>query len=359
MKHKFTFVFHGLNIHQHIIAGIQEQLYLNDYLVLPNFGGFVLKTQRATFGGGGLSLMPPRKTLGFNVQLKQNDGILSHWLQKQLGCSVAEATKHLEDFSVFCNSILQSKRRLSLDGIGFFYLDFENNICFEPATDKNFLTDSFGLAAITLQAIPEQKMEVKVQEKLNRFATKNVSTQSPANQRKFPAKQAAYVLLVVLLAGTLFTLVLSQATHKGIWQAAVFNNTGKGIYVPVSYSDLNIQRADAPSTDLVADNNGIAELNLGNGKNIAVNVLPAQAKQHTNSPAFGKYEIIFGCFKKLKNAKRLVAKLQNENVDAGIKTETYKGMHVVALSGINDKLQALDALEAIQNAYPKAWLKVN
>src|SRR5688572_27641542 len=131
-----------MNVQQTIISGIREQLFFHEYLVLPGFGGFVLQSAPSHFSPSGSLLIPPSKTLSFNSQLKQNDGILARWLEKKLGCSMIEATAHLKDFTEFCSGILSVKRRLNLEGIGFFYLDFENNICFEPKQDSNFLTAS-------------------------------------------------------------------------------------------------------------------------------------------------------------------------------------------------------------------------
>src|SRR5437868_7519242 len=140
-----------MNVQQTIIKGIKEQLFRNDYLVLPNFGGFVLKSSPSRFSASGGLLIPPTKTVTFNVQLKQNDGILAIWLQNTLGCTSNEALAHLKDFSEFCSGILNAKRRLTLEGIGFFYLDFENNVCFEPQQDSNFLTRSFGLTPVSIR----------------------------------------------------------------------------------------------------------------------------------------------------------------------------------------------------------------
>ena len=57
-------------------------------------------------------------------------------------------------FSDYFTSVLSARRRLSIDNIGFFYLDFENNILFEPQPDTNFLTNSFGLSSISLIPLP-------------------------------------------------------------------------------------------------------------------------------------------------------------------------------------------------------------
>src|SRR4051812_36740741 len=113
-----------MNVQQTIIKGIQEQLFYNDYLVLPDFGGFVLKKKASHYSPTGGSIIPPSKTVSFNVQLKQNDGILVLWLQNKLACTSSEALSHLVEFSHYCSGILNTKRRLTLDGIGFFYLDF-------------------------------------------------------------------------------------------------------------------------------------------------------------------------------------------------------------------------------------------
>ncbi len=349
-----------MNIHQHIIAGIKEQLFLNDYLVLPNFGGFVLKTQRASYTAGGFSLLPPSKTVGFNVQLKQNDGILTHWLQDQLKCSKSEATQHLLDFSNFCSGVLQSKRRLSLAGIGFFYLDFENNICFEPANDNNFNTDSFGLSAVQLNPISEETKIDKAIERTPKFEDRPATTATEAVvKRKINYRKTAYLTLFLVTLSSVLILLVTSLNVKGVMQSSLFLNKGKSLYTPIEYKDLELKQNKSQSANLVADNNGIAVFEINAQKNISVNVFDAQQKNAVSGNIVSKYEIILGCFKKMKNAKRLVEQLKKNNIDAKIKENNYKGMHVVAVLGINDKVDAIDALEVIQGNYPKAWLKVN
>src|SRR6478609_428978 len=147
---------------------MKEQLFSNNYLVLPGFGGFVLKSRASHFSASGGSLLPPSKTVSFNSQLKQNDGIMALWLQNKLNCTAKEALAHLAEFAEFCTGVLSAKRRLTLEGLGFFFIDFENNICFEPQQDANFLGESFGLAPISLKPLiaeaPEKFKESSIKE---------------------------------------------------------------------------------------------------------------------------------------------------------------------------------------------------
>jgi len=354
-----------LNIHQHIIEGIKEQLFLNDYLVLPNFGGFVLKSKSSSFGISSQILMPPSKTVGFNIQLKQNDGILNNWLQKKLNCSKQDSTQHLSDFANFCNGVLQSKRRLSLTGIGFFYLDFENNICFEPAHDVNFNTESFGLSALQIKPIEEEIQNEKITERpiqtRDRILTEEAIVAAKPKS-KFNYKRTVYLSVFVLTLSTFLIFLVNNLNVKGVLTAALYNQSSQGTYVVIPYPEFKLETPEQQSASFVADNNGIALFNLNKNKSIAVNVFEnttVNTSDNHSSINQSKYEIILGCFKKIKNAKRLVAQLKKKNIKAVIKEKSYKGMHVVSVLGINDKIEAINQLENIQANYPKAWLKVN
>ncbi|MBK7666303.1 MAG: hypothetical protein IPJ32_02560 [Sphingobacteriaceae bacterium] len=67
-----------------IINGISELLYNHDYVVVPGFGGFVSRNQLSHYSVNKEVLNPPSKKILFNVQLKQNDGILASWLKEKL-----------------------------------------------------------------------------------------------------------------------------------------------------------------------------------------------------------------------------------------------------------------------------------
>ncbi len=357
-----------MNVQQLIIKGLKEQLFFTNYLVLPNFGGFVLRSNPTHFSGGGAILMPPSKTLSFNAQLKQNDGILATWLQNQLKCTSSEALSHLNEFAEYCKSILNTRKRLSIEGVGFFYLDFENNTCFEPQLDTNFLADSFGLKPISLieisETITEVKKEIVVEDRIGNEAINTISTEikKQRNYRRVIAPLALVVAVFSLLA-----LLVSNTKINGTLKSVVFGSNESGTYTPLAYPELTLTETKKASTEYVADANGIATVEVDNNL-IAVKVIEnttAADVKHVSHPTSDKFykhnknnfEVVLGCFSVLDNAKRMIKKLKRQNVNAVISEQNAKGMYVVSNGDFTNKEDAMARLEKIDSLCPNAWVK--
>lgn len=360
-----------MSVQQTIIKGIKEQLFFNNYLVLPNFGGFVLKSNPSHFSASGGLLVPPSKTVSFNAQLKQNDGILAIWLQKALKCHASEALNHLTDFSEFCTGILNAKRRLALEGIGFFYLDFENNICFEPQQDSNFLTKSFGLGSVSIKelenpVVTEAKKEtVFVDRTVHALDPISEPSIAPVKRRRNYSKIAIPVSLVAVLIA-LLGLLVNNTQFKGDLRASLYGETTKGIYSPLNYTELPILNTTVKQPAYVADANGIATLELNAVKNVAVkaldnklntSVLKYSGSRHNSNSGSGNFEIVLGCFTVLENAERMVTKLSSKNIRAGVSGKNIKGMYVVSNGKYATKEEAITKLIEVKDFFPHAWIK--
>ncbi len=348
-----------MNIQQHIISGIREQLYFNNFLVLPGFGGFVLRSYPAHFSASGGQLVPPSKTVSFNVQLKQNDGIMVQWLQKQLNCDSAQALGYLKDFSDYCTSLLQAKRRLTLQDIGFFYLDFENNICFEPQGDTNFLTESFGLSAVSLNEIPSPVQEIRrTQGFEDRVADTPVQPEIK-NRRKNYSKPLAFLGLGMLLF-TALLFVVSNTHLGGQLQSSLSGGGTSNEYTFLAYSPLNLKDADLNDHTYVADANGIASYEVREGVHIAVKVLntpgatPLPASNNLKKE--NRFEVVVGCFTVLENANKMVKKLRGKTAGVAVTGKNAKGMFVVGKL-FNTREEALKNLETVKTVVPSAWIK--
>lgn len=73
-----------MNVHAQIVEGIKTLLHQQEYVVIPNFGGFVTQVHFSKYLVEKNILTPPGKVISFNKQLRQNDGVLAFWLQKEL-----------------------------------------------------------------------------------------------------------------------------------------------------------------------------------------------------------------------------------------------------------------------------------
>jgi len=359
-----------MNVQQTIIKGVKELLFFHNYLVLPNFGGFVLKSSPSHFSSTGAVLAPPSKTLSFNSQLKQNDGVLAIWLQNKLKCTSSEALSNLNEFADYCTTILSTRRRLSIEGIGFFYLDFENNTCFEPQLETNFLVDSFGLKPISLIELTEPVIEVKkeivFEDRIGNAAI-NISPVTPITKKQRSYRRVIAPLALLVAIFSLLALIVTNTKISGKLKAAISGTNENGVYTPLNYSTLTLIDSQKENTGYVADANGVATIEIEENKTIAVKAIEtfensvAVKDSHTARKVFthnaSNFEVVLGCFSVLDNAERMLEKLKRKNINATISEQNAKGMYVVSNGDFSNKEQAIAKLEEIKDACPNAWVK--
>jgi hypothetical protein len=359
-----------MNVHQIIIQGIKEQLFFNNFLVLPDFGGFILKKLPAHFSASGGMIFPPSKNIGFNAQLKQNDGILAHWLMSKLRCDQQQALAHLRDFSEYCFAVLNNKGRLNIEGLGFFYTDLENNLCFEPAQQTNFLASSFGLGPVIAKEIEQEPEKKEEPAFVDRVITRTeiVEEEKEQSQEKYGRKLRRYRRVAVaavsgllLISSVLF--VVSNSKISGMIKSSLLSKENTASYSAINYSDLNIKTRAGSKSDYVADANGIASIELDN-KSIAVKAVETENKTEKKNPTHktqystGNFEVVLGCFSIQNNANRMIKKMQNEHhVHAFLSQKKHKGMFVVNAGGFDNKEAAINKLSEVKSAVPNAWIK--
>jgi len=157
---------------------IGNLLLRHNCVIVPSFGGFVAKQVSAKIDFNAGKMSPPRKSLLFNKQLINNDGLLINEFAHSNGLSFETASKEVHEKVAIWNSILKSGNRIELDRVGFLFLDEEKNLCFEQDRFFNLLLQSFGLGQVHFLSeqdinIVERKINVSepaVDEKVIEFA---------------------------------------------------------------------------------------------------------------------------------------------------------------------------------------------
>jgi hypothetical protein len=340
----------AMNTQQTIIKGIRELLYLHQYVVLPGFGGFVLRNLPARYNATATALSPPSKLLGFNSRLKQSDGTLELWLQQQSHLDGQNAAVQIRDFAEYCSSVLEARRRLSLGEIGFFYLDFENNICFEPGQGLNFAADSFGLSEVVatpLAAPAAEKKDITLTEDRKLSGTITIKAPEHKKRRRVPALS---LFLGGLLLITLGYIVLMENPTGGTWRASIFGTHESPAYKPIEYGALNLGTFSS-AADAVKEPAPASE--------IAVEKTPApdEAKPSSALANGQNYKIVLGCFSVHENAVRLVDRLSAKGLQVAISGKNSRGMYVVSHGAYSSKQDAKSHLEEMQVIAPGAWIK--
>ncbi len=147
---------------------ISELLLRHNCVVIPTFGGFVAGQVPANFDTDRGVILPPRKSLLFNKQLISNDGLLiaSYAKHNHLNYDVAEF--FLKEIVQKWQEKLAKGERVTIENVGFLYLDAEKNIGFEQDRYSNLLLASYGLSNVHF--IPETDIQFIVNEKTGRVS---------------------------------------------------------------------------------------------------------------------------------------------------------------------------------------------
>lgn len=129
----------------HFEEAIVDLLLRHNCVIVPTFGGFVAQSTNAVVDMRNGVMLPPSKSVLFNRQLLNNDGLLIQYLAEKHGESFDEASLRLKEKVKDWNTTLKEGKRVTIDRIGYLYLDAERNISFEQDRFINLLLQSYGL----------------------------------------------------------------------------------------------------------------------------------------------------------------------------------------------------------------------
>ncbi len=124
---------------------IVHLLLRHNCVVVPAFGGFVAKSSGAIIDMNTGVISPPRKSILFNRQLVNNDGLLITHLSAVAKWEYNETERFLLGKVSDWQTRLKQGERVVIEKIGQLYLDAERNIGFEQDRYFNLLLQSYGL----------------------------------------------------------------------------------------------------------------------------------------------------------------------------------------------------------------------
>lgn len=139
-----------------IVAHIEQLLMVQDCIIVPGFGGFVLQSVPASYAPGENLFSPMRKEIVFNRTLQHNDGLLTESYRQRYQVDYPVAQAMLEEDVHALQAQLAEERQLSLGAVGTIALGPEGQMVFEPGRVHTFSLDSYGLPPFhfaTLQSL--------------------------------------------------------------------------------------------------------------------------------------------------------------------------------------------------------------
>lgn len=134
---------------------IGDLLLQHNCVIVPSFGGFVAQRLSAKIDAEKGLVTPPRKSVMFNKQLINNDGLLIAAFAQANQITYEEANEEMKAHIREWEARLQMGGRITIDRVGNLFYDQERNLCFEQDRFYNLLMESFGLSAVRFVSVSD------------------------------------------------------------------------------------------------------------------------------------------------------------------------------------------------------------
>ena len=133
-----------IELAQHIEALLLE----NDCVIVPGLGGFVAHYTPAMRVAEENTFLPPTRIIGFNPQLKMNDGLLVQSYMAVYDTDFSDATRIVGKSVKELLALLHENGKADLPNIGELRYNIHDSYDFTPYDDKLLLLTYTGLAVL-------------------------------------------------------------------------------------------------------------------------------------------------------------------------------------------------------------------
>jgi nucleoid DNA-binding protein len=302
---------------------ISQLLYTKDCVILIGFGGFVCSNTTSKLNRQTGLLTPPNRSILFNNQLIDNDGLLINQIAKTEEISQERAKDLVLKFVEKNTTNLKKYRSLRFNKIGLFTLKNDNTIVFTQDLANNYNLDSFGMQSAVFTSVKRDNSEIiegqlKIIKQKNNFSSKRL------------LKVAA--ILIPLIGISLVSLTQQKNINSIYTQMADLNpfNTEVEENTSIAIAEIN-KKFNTPILNIEIDN---------------TDMKPVLVEQ--------KHYIIAGAFSVEKNATKMMNKLNRWNYNSTIINN--KSIMRVSYDSFTTKNQAINALVSIRKENPDAWI---
>lgn len=145
-----------------LVRHIEVLLLENDCVIVPGFGGFIAHQASAIRTADGV-FIPPTRTIGFNPQLKLNDGLLVQSYMTVYDTDFSDATKIVEEEVSELIATLHKEGKVDLANIGELRYTIYDAYEFIPYSNKITTPYLYGLDSFEMEELSVlRKSEEKV-----------------------------------------------------------------------------------------------------------------------------------------------------------------------------------------------------
>ena len=337
-------------------------MFHHDCVIVPGLGGFVTNSQPARIHPVQHQFYPPSKSIGFNIHLKRNDGLLANTISQVEIVNYEEALQIITDYVNSCHINLKENNNYIIEKVGRLYFDVEKHLRFEADTSQNYLLDSFGLTTIQSPPIKRETLTEKVEKQVKYRAP--VKPEHVGEKKKFPWKTALVLPVIgIFVWASIQTINVYQ--HKSdTGNLNPFNTSDTKIPAKVEKPGVIIipeaeQNVTNDNFSIESDTNAITvDDNSDPAEETIINTEVDEPVEIT-APTYKKYFVVAGAFAVPGNADKLILQLKSKGFhNAAIIDTTRQGLHVVSYNeGFESYAEAVQNLNTLKSEENNAaWL---
>lgn len=373
-----------IELAQHIEALLLE----NDCVIVPGLGGFVAHYASATRVKEENIFLPPTRIIGFNPQLKMNDGLLVQSYMSVYGTNFSDATKMVERKVDELIATLHEDGKVDLPNVGEVRYTIHNTFDFAPYDNKITTPYLYGLDAFEMQelsALEKPSTENVAAYSVPAAIKKEKRTFSIKFNRAYLTNAAAVVAAIVLsfffsapientevveenyaklLPDELFEKIEKQSlaitpivvkqntpTRKS---ANKQKGTQKKVVAPVAVREVKVGKTPAVSTEAQAKTE--TSKAVVTSETPKQNVQPVAVKQSVATPK-RPYHIIIASVGTEQDAEAMAAQLVAKGFSTA-KAIVGDGKMRVSIESCGTEVEAYQALARIRQneMYKNAWV---
>lgn len=383
-------------------VNIARLLEEHDCVILPGFGGFIGNYIPARIDPVSHTFVPPSKKILFNINLKQNDGLLCNRLVTEEGVSYEDAMVTVNEMVTTIRHNLKNGKPFIIPEVGRLFAGREGTLQFEQEKDSNLLLDAFGLQTFVSPPVTRNSYS-------DRFEKVLVVQQrdTTASKRQFPRslKWAAMLAIPIgtaaIIGITQFDKLRNPSVNNAGILSSVFSRFSASSLVekkeaPSRGPDINYDYGAVPSVfseqsspaqtaktssdpdmdimvktanqtaEKISEKNTITrEMPKENPLMVPDNdeqklIQPVEVSGSENSGTIStkdNFAIIIGAFKVRENALKCVDDANSRGLNAGIYDRSRTGLYRVAITTTNKPKEAENFIrDARSKGFAGAWL---
>jgi cell division septation protein DedD len=320
---------------------IAELLEQHDCVIIPGLGGFVGSYAPATIHPVYHTFQPPYKKILFNINLRQNDGLLANHIAQSAQIPYAEANEQVWKYSEECQQMLSTRKQIHISNVGRLYTGHEGTIHFDQDTRFNHLPESYGFQPFF--SIPVNK-EIAIEHAV--IAAHSIHQHSKFSFNE-PLKWAAALALPVGVAFLLNFSGLGKLNTKEFTYADILSDISV-MMLPSQHEKMpvkTIRESPKKSPETIKTETPVA-------------VTPSEpAPAPVVSDVSNPFAVIVGAFRIEENATNLVSMLRGQGIPAIVYDRTSGGLYRVATGTFRERNEAIANLQQMKTqGYPGAWL---